>query len=111
MQDAVTEAVRTMPIIVSQSTCEAYYSMASLCVMAGSYIGKIFNEMLGFYSDRPLTIPVGIDSKSAMDSALSPKDTARHDTLLAAIILFVTVLATDQQNYSTFKAPTIPPTV
>jgi hypothetical protein len=77
MQGAVIESVSTMPSIVSQSTCEAEYCMASLCVMAGSYIRKVVNEMLGFYSDRPLTIPIGIDSKSAMDTALSPKDTAR----------------------------------
>jgi hypothetical protein len=77
MQGAVVDAVSTMPAIVSQSTCEAEYCMASLCVMAGSYVKKVFNEMLGHYSDRPLTIPVGTDSQSAMDTAQSPKETAR----------------------------------
>jgi hypothetical protein len=33
--------------------------------------------MAGHYSDRPLTIPVGTDSKSAMDNASSPKETNR----------------------------------
>jgi hypothetical protein len=37
MQGAVIEAVSTMPNIIGQSTCEAEYCMASLCVMAGSY--------------------------------------------------------------------------
>jgi hypothetical protein len=66
-----------MPTIVSQSTCEADYCMASLYVMACTYIKKVCNEMLGYYSDRPLTIPVGTDSQSAMVIANSPKETAR----------------------------------
>jgi hypothetical protein len=77
MQGAVVEAVSTMPAIVIQSTCEAEYCMASLCAMAGSYIKKVFNEMLVHYSDRPLTIPGGNDSQSAMDTATSPKETSR----------------------------------
>jgi hypothetical protein len=77
MQGGVVEAVSTMPGLVSQSTCEAEYCMASLATMASSYIKKVLNEMLGHYSDRPLTIPVGIDSQSAMDTAQSPKDTNR----------------------------------
>jgi hypothetical protein len=77
IQGAVVEAVSTMPILVSQSTCEAEYCMASLCVMAGSYIKKVFNEISGHYSDRPLTIPVGTDSQSAMDTVNSPKETNR----------------------------------
>jgi hypothetical protein len=61
--------------------------MASLAVMSGSYIEKVFNEMLGFYSDRPLTIPVGIDSQSAMDTVQSLKETIciRHIALLREI--------------------------
>jgi hypothetical protein len=77
MQGAVVDAVSTMPRVVSQSTCEAEYCMASLAVMAGSYIKKVFNEISGFYSDRPLTIPVGTDSQSAIDTAQSQKDTSR----------------------------------
>ncbi|KAG7366302.1 hypothetical protein IV203_028972 [Nitzschia inconspicua] len=33
--------------------------------------------MLGHDSDRPLTIPLGIDSQSAMDMANSHKETSR----------------------------------
>jgi hypothetical protein len=57
--------------LVSQSICAAEY-----CI-SGSYIKKVFNEMLGYYSDRPLTIPIGIDSQSTMDTAQSPKETSR----------------------------------
>jgi hypothetical protein len=42
MQGAVVNAVSTMHAIVSQSTCEAEYCMASLSVMAGSYVKKRF---------------------------------------------------------------------
>jgi hypothetical protein len=77
MQGGVIEAVSTMSELVSQSTCEVEYCMASLTVMSGSYIKKVFTEMLGYYSDRPLTIPVGIDSQSAMVTAQSPKETNR----------------------------------
>jgi hypothetical protein len=77
MQGAVVEAVSTMPTIVSQSTCEAEYCIASLAVMAGSYLKKIINEIMGHYSDRPLTIPVGTDSQSGIDTANSPKETNR----------------------------------
>jgi hypothetical protein len=77
MQGAAVQAVRTTPTIVSQSTCEAEYCMASLCVMSGSYIKKVLNETLGYHSDRPLTIPVGTDSQSAMDTANSQRETNR----------------------------------
>jgi hypothetical protein len=40
IQGAVVEAVSTMPTIVSQSTCVAEYCIASLAVMAGSYLKK-----------------------------------------------------------------------
>jgi hypothetical protein len=67
----------TMPLLVSQSTCEAESCMASFCVMAGLYIKKVLNEILGHYSDRPLTILVGTNSQSAMDTANSRKETNR----------------------------------
>jgi hypothetical protein len=48
----------------------------SLC--HGRFIHKkVFNDISGHYSDRPLTIPVGTDSQSAMDTANSPKETNR----------------------------------
>jgi hypothetical protein len=77
MQGAVIEAVSTMPTIVSQSTYEAEYCMASIAVMSGSYIRKIYNEILGYDSDRPLSILLGIDSQSAMDTAYSGRETNR----------------------------------
>jgi hypothetical protein len=41
---------------------------------------KIINEITGHYSDRPLTIPVGTESQSGIDTANSPKETShtRH---------------------------------
>jgi hypothetical protein len=77
MQGGVIEAVSTMPNIISQSTCEAEYCTASITVMSGCYIRKIFNELLGYDSDRPLSIPLGIDSQSAMDTAQSERETNR----------------------------------
>ena len=66
-----------MPSIIAQSTCEAEYNTASLCGMAGFYIRKIWNELLGRDTDAPLTIPMGIDSQSAIDTAKSAKETQR----------------------------------
>jgi hypothetical protein len=77
MQGAYVEALSTMPALVSQSTCEAEYCMASHCVIAGPNIKEVFNEILGHYSDRPLTIPIGTDSESALDTANSPKEKSR----------------------------------
>jgi hypothetical protein len=77
MQGAVVEAVSTMPIPVSNSTCEAEYCMGSLAAMAGTFVKKIVNELAGYASDRPLTIPVGTDSQAAMDTAQSARETAR----------------------------------
>jgi hypothetical protein len=98
MQGAVIETVSTMPTIVSQSTCKAEYCMASLCVMAGSYIRKVFNEtLIFFYTDltlyqseltpsRPWTLLFRLRTRPG------------HDILLAVIIFSVTVLETDQQE-------------
>jgi hypothetical protein len=46
MQGAVVEAVSTMLTIVSQSTCEAEYCIASLAVMAGSYLNKSSRDIV-----------------------------------------------------------------
>ncbi|KAG7369264.1 hypothetical protein IV203_032007 [Nitzschia inconspicua] len=43
--------------------------------MGAAFIRKVYNEMLGHDFDRPLTIPLGIDSQSAMDTANSHKET------------------------------------
>jgi hypothetical protein len=45
--------------------------------MSGSYIRKIYNEILVYDSDRPLSIPLGIDAQSAMDTAHSGRETNR----------------------------------
>jgi hypothetical protein len=95
MQGAVVDAVSTMPTIVSQSTCEAEHCMDSLAVMAGCYTKKLYNEIAGYHSDRPLTIPLGTDYKSAMDTANSPKETNR----------------TRHKHCSRYKEPTTLPTV
>ena len=50
---------------------------ACLAAMAGAYCRKIINEVFGRPTDTPLTIPLGLDSKSAIDTANSFKDTQR----------------------------------
>jgi Reverse transcriptase (RNA-dependent DNA polymerase) len=77
MQGAVVDATSTMPQLVPWSTCEAEYCLASLATMAAFYIRKVYNELHGIDSDRQLTIPLGIDSQSAMDTAISYKETQR----------------------------------
>jgi hypothetical protein len=90
-----------MPTIDCQFTCEAEYCIASLAVMAGSYLKKFINEISGHYSDRLLTIPVGTDSQSEIDTANSPKETShtRHIALRS-------VLQMVQLYCSIFKEPT-----
>ncbi|KAG7357481.1 hypothetical protein IV203_002169 [Nitzschia inconspicua] len=63
--------------VVCHSSCEAEYCHATSGLMAAAFIRKVFNEILGFNSDKPLTIPLGIDSQSAMDTANSHKETSR----------------------------------
>jgi hypothetical protein len=99
MQGAVVEAVSTMPTIVSQSTCEAEYCIASLAVMAGSYLKKFINEISGHYSNRPLTIPVVTDS-------LPERNQPARVTLLDDSTTFVTALQMVQLYCSIFKEPT-----
>jgi hypothetical protein len=77
IQGAVIDVTSTMPNLVSWSTCEAEYCMAALAVMAAFFIRKVYNELLGRNSDHQLTIPIGIDSQSAMDTATSYKETQR----------------------------------
>jgi hypothetical protein len=45
--------------------------------MAATYVKKVFNEIHGIDPDYQLTIPIGIDSKSAIDTANSHKETQR----------------------------------
>jgi hypothetical protein len=77
MQGAVVDVSSSMPQLVAFSTCEAEYCTASLAVMAATYVKKVFNELHGIDPDYHLTIPIGIDSKSAIDTANSHKETQR----------------------------------
>ena len=51
--------------------------MGALAVMAGMYLVKIYNEFEGEDSDKPVTVPIGLDSKSAIDTAKSERETQR----------------------------------
>jgi hypothetical protein len=66
-----------MPSLISASSCEAEYSNGALAAMAGAYCRKIYNEIHGKAADTPLTIPLGLDSQSAIDTANSLKETQR----------------------------------
>ena len=77
LQGACVDHVSTMPQLIAQSSCEAEYSMGSLSTMASIYQTKIYNEFEGHDSDRPITIPIGLDSKSAIDTAKSERETQR----------------------------------
>ena len=77
MQGAAIDAKSTMPTLISQSTCEAEYCMCALATMACYYVRKIYNEFHGLDPDHQLTIPIGIDSQSAIDTANSFRDTQR----------------------------------
>jgi hypothetical protein len=61
--------------------------MGVLAAMAASFIREGHNELHGIDPDYPLTTPIGIDSESAMDTAVSYKDTqrARHFSIRIAI--------------------------
>ena len=71
------DACSTMPKLVPWSTCEAKYCTASLAAMAAYYVKKVHNELHGIDPDYNLTIPIGIDSQSALDTAESHKETQR----------------------------------
>jgi hypothetical protein len=65
------------PKIISQSTCEAEYCTFSLALMAARYQCKLYNEFEGRDVDEPLTVPLGTDAQSAIDTANSAKETGR----------------------------------
>jgi hypothetical protein len=77
MQGGVIDQNSSMPSLISMSSCEAEYSNGSLAVMAAAYCRKIYNEIYGRPADTPLSIPLGLDSQSAIDTARSFKDTQR----------------------------------
>jgi hypothetical protein len=51
--------------------------MSSLAAMAATFIRKVYNGLHGYEADHILTIPIGIDSQSAIDAAQSNKETQR----------------------------------
>jgi hypothetical protein len=77
MQGAAVDVTSTMPSLVAYSTCEAEYCTSSLAAMATFYVKKIYNELHGLDPDHQVTIPIGIDSQSALDTANSSKETQR----------------------------------
>jgi hypothetical protein len=77
IQGGVVDVTSTMLSLVAHSTCEAEYSICSLAAMATFYVRKVYNELHGLDPDYHLTIPIGIDSQSAMDTANSNKETQR----------------------------------
>lgn len=77
MQGAVVDSYSGSIGPICHSTCEAEYCIFSSALMAASYFRKLHNEFHGFDSDRPLTIPLGTDSQSAMDTAKSSRETSR----------------------------------
>jgi hypothetical protein len=76
MQGAVVDALSTMPQLVAWSTCEEY-CMGALATMGAFYVRLLHNELYGIDPDYQLLIPTGIDSQSAIDTAISYKKTQR----------------------------------
>jgi hypothetical protein len=77
MQGGVVDTTSTMPQLVARSTCQAEYCMGALAVLAAFYTRKVYNELHGIDPDCHLTIPIGTDSQSAIDTAISQKETQR----------------------------------
>jgi hypothetical protein len=77
MQGGAVDATSTMPQLVAWSTCELEYCMGALAATAAFYTRKVYNELHGIDLDYQLTIPIGIDSQSTIDTAISHKETQR----------------------------------
>ena len=77
MQGGIVDSPSIMPPIVANSSCEAEYNMFALAIMGSYFVRKVYNELNGFDSDHPITIPMGTDSKSAIDTAKSERETQR----------------------------------
>jgi hypothetical protein len=71
------DATSTVPQLVPWSTCEAEYCVGALAKMEAFYVRKVQNEIHRIDPDYQLTIPIGIDSQSATDTAISHKETQR----------------------------------
>jgi hypothetical protein len=76
-QGGVVEGVSIMPPVLSVSVGEAEYCTAALAVMATSFHRKVYNEFIGRDADEPLTVALGLDSKAAIDIAMSPRETKK----------------------------------
>ena len=77
MQGGVIDAASASPGVIANSNGEAEYCAAALALQAGTFHKKVFNEVLGRDIDRNLTIPIGIDSKAAIDIANSSRETKK----------------------------------
>jgi hypothetical protein len=77
VQGGVVDVTSMMPQLIAYSTCEAEYCTGALAAMATTYIKKIYNELHGLDSDHNITIPIGMDSQSAINTAQSNKETQR----------------------------------
>jgi hypothetical protein len=77
MKGAVVDATSRMPQLVAWSTYDAEYCVGALATMGAFYLRKVYNELHGIDPDYQLTIPIGIDSQSAIDTAISYKETQR----------------------------------
>jgi hypothetical protein len=74
LQGGTIQEVTTNPQIICHSMGEAEYCAAALAIMVAAHLRKAFNEIKNRPSDSPLTIPIGIDSKAAANTASSAKE-------------------------------------
>jgi hypothetical protein len=96
MSGGVVDSPSIMPPIVAASTCEAEYNMFALATMGSYYVRKVLNELEGRDSDHPITIPIGTDSKSAIDTAQSEKETQRTRHIARRFHFVRSAVATSQ---------------
>ena len=80
IQGGIVDVASIVPNVVSNSSCEAEYTTAACANVSIQHIRKIWNELTGHPVDAPLTVPFALDSKSAIDTASSPRETrnTRH---------------------------------
>ena len=76
-QGGAVDVVLAMPTITTNSTGEVEYCNAALAAMAAAFTRKMYNKVTNRPADQLLTIPLGLDSKAAMDIAASSRETKR----------------------------------
>jgi hypothetical protein len=64
--------------------------------MATMYIKKVYNELHGLDSDYGLTIPIGMDSQSGINTAQSNKETQRTKHIARRFHLIRLAVASSQ---------------